>query len=174
MLNEIFKDIENYEGLYQVSNLGNIKSLHCNKERIMKPTIRSNNYQYYFVGLLKNRKRKFFAIHRLVAQAFVSNPNNYSQVDHLDGNKLNNNANNLEWVTPKENTNRAWKKGLAHNTKNQRKIAKQVMLDRWKNNNHRKERGIKRTKEEKKEYQRKYYQEHKQFSSMEYRLGDDE
>ena len=124
MSNEIFKDIVGYKGLYQISNLGNVKSLHCNKEKIMKLTIRSKNYPYYFVGLLKNGKRKYFAVHRLVAQAFVNNPNNYNQVDHLDGNKLNNNANNLEWVTPKENTNRAWQKGLAKNTEHQRKIAR--------------------------------------------------
>lgn len=172
MSNEIFKDIEGYEGLYQVSNLGNIKSLHCNKEKIMKPTIRSNNYQYYFVGLLKDGKRKYFAVHRLVAMMFIPNPNNYEQVDHLDGNKLNNNVKNLEWVTPKENTNRAWKKGLAKNTEHQRKIARKTMLERWKNNNHRKDRGIKRTQEEKREYHRKYYQEHKQIESMEYKVKE--
>ena len=173
MLNEIFKDIENYEGLYQVSNLGNIKSLHCNKERIMKPTIRSNNYQYYFVGLLKNGKRKYFAVHRLVAMAFIPNPNNYEQVDHLDGNKLNNNVDNLEWVSPKENTNRAWEKGLAKYTDDRKEKLRKTALEKWKTNSFRKIRGIKRTQGEKKEYQRKYYQEHKQFSSMEYRLGDD-
>lgn len=172
MSNEIFKDIEGYEGLYQVSNLGNIKSLHCNKEKILKPTIRSNNYKYYFVGLLKDGKRKYFAVHRLVAMMFIPNPSNYEQVDHLDGNKLNNNVKNLEWVTPKENTNRAWKKGLAKNTEYQRKVAKQIMLERWKSNNHRKDRGIKRTQEEKREYHRKYYQEHKQFKQMQYRLED--
>lgn len=172
MSNEIFKDIEGYEGLYQVSNLGNIKSLHCNKEKIMKPTIRSNNYQYYFVGLLKDGKRKYFAVHRLVAMMFIPNPNNYEQVDHLDGNKLNNNVKNLEWVTPKENTNRAWKKGLAKNTEYQRKIARKTMLERWKNNNHRKDRGIKRTQEEKREYHRKYYQEHKQIENMEYKVKE--
>ena len=129
MSNEIWKDIKDYEMLYQISNLGNVKSLHCNKEKIMKLTIRSKNYPYYFVGLLKNGKRKYFAVHRLVAQAFVNNPNNYNQVDHLDGNKLNNNANNLEWVTPKENTNRAWQKGLAKYTDERKqklsKIAKE-------------------------------------------------
>ena len=170
MSNEIFKDIEGYEGLYQVSNLGNIKSLHCNKEKIMKPTIRSNNYQYYFVGLLKDGKRKYFAVHRLVAIMFIPNPNNYEQVDHLDGNKLNNNVKNLEWVTPKENTNRAWNKGLAKNTEHQRKIARKTMLERWKNNNHRKDRGIKRTLEEKRKYHREYYQKHKE--SMEYVIGE--
>ena len=156
MSNEIFKDIEGYKGLYQISNLGNVKSLHCNKEKIMKLTIRSKNYPYYFVGLLKNGKRKYFAVHRLVAMMFIPNPNNYEQVDHLDGNKLNNNVENLEWVTPKENTNRAWQKGLAHNTKYQREVARKTMLDRWENNNHRLWRGTKT----------------KQLSQMEYRIGE--
>ena len=71
-------------------------------------------------------------------------------------NKLNNNVENLEWVTPKENTNRAWQKGLAHNTKYQREVARKTMLDRWENNNHRLWRGTKT----------------KQFSQMEYRIGE--
>lgn len=143
MSNEIFKDIKGYEGLYQVSNLGNIKSLHCNKEKIMKPTIRSKNYQYYFVGLLKDGKRKYFAIHRLVAMMFIPNPNNYEQVDHLDGNKLNNNVENLEWVTSKENTNRAWGKGLAKYTDERKQKLSKIAKERWNTNSFRKWRGIK-------------------------------
>lgn len=161
LLNEIWKDIPNYEGLYQISDLGRIKSLHWGKEKILKQTIRSKNYPYYFIGLLKDKKRKYYAIHRLVAEVFVANPNKYTQVDHIDGNKLNNKANNLEWVTPKENTQRAWKIGLAKNTERQRKIAKETMLKRWKDNNHRKVAGVKRTREEKRQYQREYYRKHK-------------
>ena len=97
MSNEIWKDIKDYEMLYQISNLGNVKSLHCNKEKIMKLTIRSKNYPYYFVGLLKNGKRKYFAVHRLVAQAFIPNPNNLPEVNHKDKNTFNNNVDNLEW-----------------------------------------------------------------------------
>lgn len=143
MSNEIWKDIKDYEMLYQISNLGNVKSLHCNKEKIMKLTIRSKNYPYYFVGLLKNGKRKYFAVHRLVAQAFVNNPNNYNQVDHLDGNKLNNNANNLEWVTPKENTNRAWQKGLAKYTDERKQKLSKIAKEKWDTNSFRKWRGVK-------------------------------
>lgn len=161
LLNEIWKDIPNYEGLYQISDLGRIKSLHWGKEKILKQTIRSKNYPYYFIGLLKDKKRKYYAIHRLVAKVFVANPNKYTQVDHIDGNKLNNKANNLDWVTPKENTQRAWKMGLAKNTERQRKIAKETMLKRWKDNNHRKVAGVKRTPEEKRQYQREYYKKHK-------------
>lgn len=143
MSNEIWKDIKDYEMLYQISNLGNVKSLHCNKEKLMKLTIRSKNYPYYFVGLLKNGKRKYFAVHRLVAQAFVNNPNNYNQVDHLDGNKLNNNANNLEWVTPKENTNRAWQKGLAKYTDERKQKLSKIAKEKWNTNSFRKWRGVK-------------------------------
>lgn len=154
MSNIEWRAIKDYEDLYMVSNTGLIKSLHWGKEKLLKQVIRSNNYPYYFVGLLKNGKRKYFAVHRLVAMMFIPNPNNYEQVDHLDGNKLNNNVENLEWVTPKENTNRAWQKGLAHNTKYQREVARKTMLDRWENNNHRLWRGTKA----------------KQFSQMEYKL----
>lgn len=156
MSNIEWRAIKDYEDLYMVSNTGLIKSLHWGKEKLLKQVIRNNNYPYYFVGLLKNGKRKYFAVHRLVAMMFIPNPNNYEQVDHLDGNKLNNNVENLEWVTPKENTNRAWQKGLAHNTKYQREVARKTMLDRWQNNNHRLWRGTKT----------------KQFSQMEYRMGE--
>jgi hypothetical protein len=98
-----------------VSNTGLIKSLHWGKEKLLKQVIRSNNYPYYFVGLLKDGKRKYFAIHRLVAMMFIPNPNNYEQIDHLDGNKLNNNVENLEWVTAKENQNHATRIGLRNN-----------------------------------------------------------
>ena len=174
MLNIEWKPIKDYEDLYMVSNTGLVKSLHCGKEKLLKQVIRNNNYQYYFVGLLKNGKRKYFAVHRLVAMAFIHNPNNYEQVDHLDGNKLNNNVDNLEWVSPKENTNRAWEKGLAKYTDDRKEKLRKIALEKWKTNSFRKIRGIKRTQGEKKEYQRKYYQEHKQFSSMEYKLGGKE
>ena len=130
-MNIEWKPIKDYEDLYLVSNTGLVKSLHWGKEKLLKQVIRSKNYQYYFVGLLKNKKRKYFAVHRLVAQAFIENVNNYTQVDHLDGNKLNNNANNLEWVTPKENTNRAWKLGLAKYTNRRKEKLRKIALDKW-------------------------------------------
>ena len=140
---EIWKPIKGYEGIYEISNKGRVKSLSRKvftpsvpnktiKEKILKPCIRSKNYKYYFVGLLKDKKRKYIAIHRLVADAFLPNPYNFSQADHLDGNKLNNNVDNLEWVTPKENTRRAWEKGLAKNSKHQREVARELMIKRWK------------------------------------------
>lgn len=86
---------------------------------------------------MKNGERKYFAVHRLVAQAFISNPNNYEQVDHLDGNKLNNNVDNLEWVTPKENTNRAWNKGLAKYTEERKEKLSKIAKKKWETNSFR-------------------------------------
>lgn len=138
MQNIEWKPIKNYEGLYEISNTGLVKSLHWGKEKILKNVIRSNNYQYYFVGLLKDKNRKYFAVHRLVAQAFIKNPNNYEQIDHIDGNKLNNNVDNLEWVTPKENTQRAWKNGLAKYTDERKEKLSKIATEKWKTNSFRK------------------------------------
>lgn len=98
-MTEIFKDIKDYEGLYQISNLGTIKSLYNYKRdgnNILKPQIKRG---YYQIGLRKDNKRKWFSVHRLVAETFIDNPNNYKYVNHKDENKLNNNINNLEWCT---------------------------------------------------------------------------
>lgn len=112
-MEEIWKDIEGYEGLYQVSNYGRIKSLnynHTKQEKIITPV--SNHRGYLKVTLSKNNVRKNKNIHKLVAIAFILNPNNYNIVNHIDGNKLNNKANNLEWCTAKENTAHAFKHNL--------------------------------------------------------------
>jgi NUMOD4 motif len=107
----IWKDIEGYEGKYQVSNSGLVKSLNyrCRKnegkERVLKQGINSKGYVQ--VALWKDGKVKFMLVHRLVALAFVPNPNNYPQVNHKHhGGKealLNNHVDNLEWVTDKMN-----------------------------------------------------------------------
>jgi hypothetical protein len=124
---EIWKDIPNYEEQYQVSNLGRVKS----KERIV---LRNNKHKihlkekilyqgersgYKVVFFIKNGIKKSFQIHRLVADAFIPNPENKPQVNHIDGNKVNNKITNLEWVTAKENINHAYKIGLSkiHNNK---------------------------------------------------------
>lgn len=100
METEIWKDIEGYEGLYQVSNLGRIKSMANNKtrkEKILKEN--KNNYGYHIVGLSKKNVRNFKLVHRLVAMAFIENVNNYKEINHIDENKDNNSADNLEWTT---------------------------------------------------------------------------
>lgn len=107
---EIWKDISGYEGLYQVSNLGNVKRLEriCNdgrivKEKTMKTTIANNNYKMVIFEI--NSVRKGFLVHRLVAQAFIPNPDNLPQINHKDENKLNNCVDNLEWCSAKYNNN---------------------------------------------------------------------
>ena len=100
MENEVWKDIKGYEGKYQISNTGKVKILKSNS--IMKC---SKARKYYKANLYKNKKIQTIHIHRLVAQAFVPNHNNYPCVNHIDGNIYNNNANNLEWCTYKYNNN---------------------------------------------------------------------
>lgn len=115
-MEEIWKDIPGYEGLYKVSNLGKIKSLSRFrkgnngarvpvKEIILKQAV--NKLGYAVVSLSKNGKRPQFRVHRLVAFAFLDNPRELPQINHIDGDKLNNKLSNLEWVTPKENTKHA-------------------------------------------------------------------
>lgn len=124
---EIWKDIQGYEGLYQVSNLGRIKSIphliKANKDggkRITEGKILSQNkgwHNYMWVALCKEGKTKTFSVHRLVAIAFIKNLNNYPAVNHKDGNKSNNNESNLEWVSNSENQLHASKNGLFKRTK---------------------------------------------------------
>ena len=105
-MTEIYKDIKDLEGLYQVSNFGQILSLNYHrtgKPKLMKPG--KDKHGYLGVGLCKNGKRKWFSIHRLVAKAFLPNPNNLSQINHKDEDKTNNSVENLEWCTREYNTN---------------------------------------------------------------------
>lgn len=105
-MEEIFKDIYGYEGLYQISNLGRVKSLNYNKtrkEKILK--YRKHRYGYLMVVLFKDGKRKEILVHRLVAQSFLPNPDNLPQVNHKDENKTNNCVENLEFCDAKYNSN---------------------------------------------------------------------
>lgn len=98
-MTEVFKDINGYEGLYQVSNLGNVKSLNylrTGKERILKPGERRG---YLYVTLCKDIKHKNYDIQRLVADAFIPNPLHLPCINHKDENKHNNFIENLEWCT---------------------------------------------------------------------------
>jgi len=99
---QVWKDIQGFEGLYEVSNYGNVRSLKFGKIKYLKPA--KNQKGYYFVQLCKNGQKKNFIVHRLVANAFIDNPNNYPQINHIDENKLNNRASNLEWCDNRYNT----------------------------------------------------------------------
>lgn len=103
---EEWKDIEGYEGLYQVSNLGNVKSLGNNKsrkEKLLKPG--KNKSNYLTVVLCKNGEHKTCKVHRLVANAFIPKIDGKTHVDHIDGNPSNNVYTNLRWCSQAENNN---------------------------------------------------------------------
>lgn len=125
---EVWRDIKGFEGIYQVSNKGRVKRLarvdsyvrsdtgkQCERpvgEKILKPTITSG---YYEVNLRNLDANRYCRIHRLVAEAFIPNLENKPAINHIDGNKLNNNVDNLEWVTAKENVTHAAQTGLRKN-----------------------------------------------------------
>lgn len=108
-------------GKYQVSRFGKVKSVYTLSKggvlrltgTILKTQINSKGYEKIDIGFLENGKhiKKKMAVHRLIAMAFVPNPDNKPEINHKDLNKLNNDFRNLEWVTPKENTNHAQLKG---------------------------------------------------------------
>lgn len=120
-MEEIWKDITGYEGLYQVSSLGNVKSLdryvkhyrggNCFKKgATLKPS--KNRKGYYLIVLAKEGISRSKSIHRIVAETFIPNQQNKPQVNHKDGNKTNNSVQNLEWATQEENMTHAFENGL--------------------------------------------------------------
>lgn len=139
-MEEVWKDIKGYEGKYQVSNLGRVKSFPkktYSKERILTPIVNVDGY--YVVDLCKDGNAKRYRINRLVAEAFIPNPDGLPQVGHKDETKTNNNVNNLEWTTPKENDNMplrrqrlsAVKQGVERNDmkRGKHRMAKMVVCD---------------------------------------------
>lgn len=98
---EIWKDIEGYEGLYKCSNMGNVYSI--KHKKVMSP--RDNNCGYLTLSLYKNGKPKHFYVHRLVAEAFIPNPENKKTIDHINCVRSDNRLENLKWATQKENCN---------------------------------------------------------------------
>jgi hypothetical protein len=120
---EVWKDVVGYEGLYQISNKGNVFSIY--KGKPLK--ICTHPRGYLMCGLYKDGKQLTKRVHRLVAQAFIPNPDNLPQVNHKDENKGNNCVENLEWCT--DEYNRYYGTGIERNAKIHRKNVVQYSLD---------------------------------------------
>lgn len=137
---EEWRDINGYEGIYQVSNLGRIKSLsrkrlngrgyYIQKERIIKQAMTSTGYKMVVFSV--NKVRKYFKVHRLVAFAFLGlPPKNRTIINHKDGNPLNNNVNNLEWCSQKYNNLHAHLTGLIKDFRISRKeLKKRIIVEK--------------------------------------------
>ena len=117
---ENYLPIPNYEDNYLIDTFGNIKSLDKKvknkngyriiKGKMLKPKL--DKYGYLKIGLTKNNKQKYYFVHRLVAETFLPNPNNYKIINHIDGNKTNNYVENLEWCTQSHNVKEAYRIGI--------------------------------------------------------------
>lgn len=123
---EIWKDVVGYEGIYEVSSIGRVRSVDrfveysdgrrtFTKGKILRHNI-NGKYKIRMVHLYDGVKRKAISVHRLVAIAFIANPDNKTDVNHIDGNRENNAVNNLEWTTHLENMQHGFRHGLINNT----------------------------------------------------------
>lgn len=128
-LHEIWKDITGYEGHYQISNLGRVRSLDTmapNGNHVLVKKwgqirkISISKQGYFIVGLFKNNIQKTFKVHRLIAFAFIEKPSGKNIINHKDGNKLNNSIDNLEWCTYKENSVHAVLNNLINKARGER------------------------------------------------------
>lgn len=158
-MREIWRDIKDFEGIYQVSNLGRVRSLArwikrkdgktiYRKGRILKPQTGSGYQTVYFrVG----NKQKWFYVHRLVAEAFIPNPDNLPQVNHINENRMDNRVENLEWCSQRYNIN--------YGTAIERQIKTKIALGFYKDYTGWKEDDI---IEDRKKRQKKYYQDNKE------------
>ncbi len=145
---EIWKDIKGWEGFYQVSNFGNIKSLdrivlvkRSNRKESINVKYKGKNFTpkpkkrgYYTISLTAESVSYYYSLHRLVAKAFIPNPENKPCINHIDCDKTNNHIDNLEWVTYSENSKHAFKNGLKNqygeNNSNSKLDAKTVEMIR--------------------------------------------
>lgn len=122
-MQEYFKDIDGYEGLYQISNFGNVKSLakgdgNGNRERLLRQeNMVRNTTVYKRVSLSAKGKVKRFSVHRLVGKMFIDNPEQKPMINHIDNNGSNNHVSNLEWCTHSENMLHSQKQGRQFNNK---------------------------------------------------------
>lgn len=138
-INEEWRNVKGFEGLYEVSNLGNVRSLdrisvgrHREplfiKGRVLSPIKRMRGYlEVNLVDSASGKRRVAKKIHRLVAEAFIENPNHYEQVNHRDENKHNNAVNNLEWCSAKYNNNYGTRNIKISETKRKHKIMKEEL-----------------------------------------------
>jgi hypothetical protein len=131
---EVFVPVTGYEGLYEISNLGRVKSLAKFKgtnykqrigERIMKGKPNTNGYLQ--IGLSIDGEKTYPFVHRLVAIHFIENPNNSPEVNHKNGNRICNEASNLEWCTRLENEQHSWRTGLKQMRGDLHKLSKRVL-----------------------------------------------
>lgn len=134
-MKEIWEPIKNFEGLYEVSNIGRVRSLdkiikkwdghRLLKGRILKPSSSKSGYQKIILTG-KNKYKKTMLVHRLVALHFIDNPENFLQVNHIDGVKNNNTVHNLEWVTASENVQHSFDTGLKKPSPKSTKLIKEL------------------------------------------------